>query len=75
VNSEIYFVSTLTTVYREYIPTGFKVIVKSEVGGFTDKSADFLPAKWSLNSGTDIVTTLSNHHYNFKIIWKYFIII
>jgi hypothetical protein len=52
-NSEIYFVSTLTTVYREYIPTGFKVIVKSEVGGFTDrKSTDFLPAKWSLNSGT-----------------------
>jgi hypothetical protein len=26
--------------------------VKSEVGGFTDKSADFHPAKWSLNSGT-----------------------
>jgi hypothetical protein len=37
VNSEIYFVSTLTTVYREYIPTGFKVIVKSEVGGFTQR--------------------------------------
>jgi hypothetical protein len=41
-------------VYREYIPTGFKVIMKSEVGGFTDKSADFLPAKWSLNSGTGV---------------------
>jgi hypothetical protein len=27
-------------VYREYIPAGFKVIVKSEVGGFTDKSSD-----------------------------------
>jgi hypothetical protein len=54
VNSEIYFVSTLTTVYREYIPKGFKVIVKSEVGGFTGKSADFLPAKWSLNSGTGL---------------------
>jgi hypothetical protein len=52
VNSEIYFVSTLTTVYREYIPIGFKVIVKSEVGGVTDKSTDFLPTKWSLNSGT-----------------------
>jgi hypothetical protein len=52
VNSEIYSVSTLTAVYREYIPTGFKVIVKSEVGGFTDKSADFLPAKWSMNSST-----------------------
>jgi hypothetical protein len=54
VNSEIYFVSTLTTVYREYIPTGFKVIVKSEVGGFTDKSTDFLTAKLSLNSGTRV---------------------
>jgi hypothetical protein len=39
-NLERYFVSTLTTVYREYIPAGFKVIVKSEVGGFTDKSAN-----------------------------------
>jgi hypothetical protein len=54
-NSEIYFVSTLTIVYREYIPTGFTVIVKSEVGGFTDKSADYLPAKWSLNSGTELI--------------------
>jgi hypothetical protein len=50
--------STNTVVHltREYIPRGFKVIVKSEVGGFTDKSADFLPAKWSLNSGTALRT-------------------
>jgi hypothetical protein len=28
--------------------------VKSEVGGFTEKSSDFLPPKWSMNSGTGI---------------------
>jgi hypothetical protein len=64
-NSEIYFVSTLTTVYREYIPAGFKVIVKSEVGGFTDKSSDLLTAKWSMNSGTVVYRTVD------QIMWRH----
>jgi hypothetical protein len=33
-DSERYFVPPLT-VYREYIPAGFKVLVKSEVAVFT----------------------------------------
>jgi hypothetical protein len=43
-------------MYREYIPAGFKVILKSEVVGFTDKFSDLLPAKWSMNSATGVGT-------------------
>jgi hypothetical protein len=58
----MYFVSTLTKVYREYIPAGFKVIVKSEVGGFTDKTSDLVPANLSLNSGTKAGTLVDLGH-------------
>jgi hypothetical protein len=72
-NSVRYFVSTLTTVYSEYrSQQGSKY---SQILGwgvnpsFIEKSANFLPPKWSMNSGS---SKLFENLLNIGRMWLFF---